>query len=68
MAPMQTIQAKQAQQRKAAQDDAARQVALRAPSKKLALQLLSKGWRIGRPQMSVGDCPCLSPAMLYCCF
>jgi len=35
--------------------EAARQMALRAPAKKLAITLLNQGWRIGAPQVSIGQ-------------
>ena len=35
--------------------EAARQHALRAPARKLADALLSRGWKLGRPQFGVGD-------------
>ena len=38
----------------AREKEAARQLLLRAPSRKLALALLKRGWKIGAPQVSVG--------------
>ena len=63
MSVLQTVQQKQAQQHKAQQELAARQLAERAPVKKLALQLLAKGWRIGRPQVSVGALSAVSASL-----
>ena len=51
---VQSVLKKQRAEHAAQQERAAQQLAARAPAKKLALQLLAKGWRIGRPQMSVG--------------
>lgn len=39
------------------QREAARAMAERAPAKKLASVLLQKGYQVGRPQLSVGECP-----------
>ena len=42
----------------AVQQAAARAVAERAPARRLAATLLHGGYKVGRPQMSVGARPC----------
>lgn len=53
-AAMQQIQKQKASQEQERRKRAAEDVAKRAPAKKLALTLLKRGWKIGRPQLHIG--------------
>ena len=62
---LQQMQAEAERQLRAAagarQREAARAMAERAPARKLAAALVQRGYKVGRPQMSVG-----APALLAC--
>ena len=58
---LQQIDAEEASSSVKAKNEAAEHLSKRAPFKRMALALLSRGWKIGRPQLHIGE-PCgLSP-------
>jgi len=61
----QELKIKAAAAQKAKDKEASRQVVLRAPARKLAITLLKQGWRIGAPQVSIGDPSSIPPMSLH---
>lgn len=50
----QTVRWKAEADNEARERDSAKQLAARAPAKRLAVALMKRGWRIGAPQFSLG--------------